>query len=63
MAWDQKYRPLKAGEVIQPDDQSLNDDTLEWEMVTNTIWQNATDPAYTSHRWYRRLKPEYRQPR
>lgn len=56
MAWDHKYRPLKAGELIQRGDQTLNDDTLAWEIVTNCIGQQSPDPAYTSHRWYRRLK-------
>jgi hypothetical protein len=55
MAWDHRYRPLKEGEVILATDETLNDETLEWEKA-RPVGQKAPDPAYTSHRWYRRLK-------
>lgn len=58
MAWDHSYRKLQKGEIIKATDESLNDDTLQWESVRHCIGQPAPDPAYTSHRRYRRRKDD-----
>lgn len=53
-SWDQRYRPLIWGEVIQPTDECRRDDGA-W--VTGIcVGEKAPDPSYTSHRIYRRLR-------
>ena len=53
--WDQRYRQLAAGEIILPSDECLTD--KEWKLDGGrNAGTPAPDPAYTSHRWYRRLK-------
>ncbi len=54
MAWDHRYRQLQEGEIILPTDECMTDD--KWEPVRHTVGQKAPDPAYTSLRWYRRIK-------
>lgn len=55
MAWDHRYRKLKFGEIIQEGDECQVDKPFGWKPA-NCIGQPAPDPAYTSHRVYRRLK-------
>lgn len=54
MAWDHDYRMLNKGEIIRASDEVQNDDGT-WRS-TICAGQEAPDPAYTSHRVYRRLK-------
>jgi hypothetical protein len=58
--WDQRYRPLEAGEAILPTDQIQRDDGM-WAAVSPDRDRVAPDPAYTSHRKYRRLRDDVRQ--
>jgi len=54
--WDNKYRRLEMGEIIDDDDECYRDGGV-W---TKTICAGrpAPDPNYTSHRLYRRkIKP------
>ncbi|KQO50614.1 hypothetical protein [Sphingomonas sp. Leaf257] len=52
--WDHRYRPLAHGEIIAETDECRRDDGT-W--ITGVcVGQPAPDPAYTSHRVYRRLK-------
>lgn len=53
MAWDQRYRRLDEGEIIQPGDEVEVDHPYGWKPATQ-IGKPAPDPAYTSHRVYRR---------
>ena len=55
MSWDQRYRPLREGEIIQAADEYMFDDGT-WGSPGPTVGTPAPDPAYTAHRWYRRLK-------
>jgi len=54
VAWDQRYRMLQEGETILPSDEHQLDDG-GWSK-TNCVGQPAPNPAYTSHRVYRRRK-------
>lgn len=54
-AWDHRYRRLEAGELIVASDEVQNDDG-SWRAAV-CVGQQAPDPAYTSHRVYRRLIP------
>ena len=54
MAWDMRYRPLKEGEIIRPTDDVQEDDGT-WRAGCRCADHPAPDPAYTSHRVYRRL--------
>lgn len=57
MAWDQKYRMLKEGEIILASDEVERDNPYGWEQPhERTIGTPAPSPHYTSHRRYRRLK-------
>ncbi len=56
---EQKYRRLEYGEIIQEGDEidACRDgwrDDPKWEPVTSCIGRPAPDPAYPSHRQYRR---------
>lgn len=53
-AWDHRYRPLVSGEIIAATDECRRDDG-SWATGI-CVGQTAPDPAYTSHRIYRRLK-------
>lgn len=54
LGWDHRYRPLAFGEIIEAGDECRRDDGT-W--VTGIcVGELAPDPAYTSHRVYRRLK-------
>lgn len=53
MAWDRRYRRLEEGEIIRDTDECQNDDA-SWSPATS-VGAHAPDPAYTSHRTYRRL--------
>lgn len=62
MTWDTRYRMLRAGEIIQAGDEvdAASDgwrDAPVWEPA-NAIGENAPDPAYPSHRRYRRKQGE-----
>jgi hypothetical protein len=57
---EKEYYYLKEGDVIQEGDEcemsaKWNDPPL-WVPAANTVGQKAPDPAYISHRKYRRLK-------
>lgn len=56
-----KYYYLKEGEIIQVGDEvempNNIHDPAKWIPASNTIGQTAPDPAYPSHRKYRRLIP------
>lgn len=56
---EKEYYYLKEGEIIQEGDEvevSANwNDPPRWEK-TKCVGQKAPDPAYISHRKYRRLK-------
>lgn len=54
MAWDHDYRMLEMGEIIRASDEVQNDDA-SWAPAC-CVGEAAPDPAYTSHRIYRRLK-------
>jgi len=54
MAWDQRYRRLDAGETILPGDEVEVNQPHGWKPA-EALFQPAPDPAYTSHRIYRRL--------
>lgn len=56
MAWDQKYRQLQKGELIEATDEIRSDDG-SWKPATR-VGKEAPDPNYTSHRQYRRLKEQ-----
>lgn len=58
---ENEYYYLKEGETIQEGDEvemsaKWNDPPL-WVPAANTVGQKAPDPAYISHRKYRRLIP------
>jgi hypothetical protein len=57
--WNERYRMLEEGEIIQKDDEVLTDSHLGWH-ITNPrcIGTPAPNPLYTSHRMYRRLKDD-----
>lgn len=55
MAWDQRYRRLNKGEIIRSGDEVEVDHPYGWKPA-EALFQPAPDPAYTSHRIYRRLK-------
>lgn len=54
-----EYRYLKAGEIIEDGDEVEMSNTIQdpatWVPAANTVGQEAPDPAYVSHRKYRRL--------
>ena len=54
-----KYYHLKEGEIIQDGDEVEMSNTIhdpaKWVPAANTVGQAAPDPAYPSHRKYRRL--------
>ena len=54
-----KYYLLKEGEIIQDGDEVEMSNTIHdparWIPASNTVGQTAPDPAYPSHRKYRRL--------
>jgi hypothetical protein len=56
MPWDNRYRPLREGETILAGDECLTDSHLGWQPAKHDIGGKAPDPAYTSHRMYRRLR-------
>jgi hypothetical protein len=51
--WDYNYRRLDEGEIIQRGDEIQADDG-SWDLAVRCIGTPAPDPAYTSHRVYRR---------
>jgi hypothetical protein len=59
MAWDNRYRRLNYGEIIEKGDEvdACVDgwrDSPKWVPAGNTVGQTAPDPNYPSHRIYRR---------
>lgn len=52
MVWDSRYRPLEMGEIILDSDEVQREDG-SWDR-TRVAGTQAPDPAYTSHRTYRR---------
>ena len=56
-----KYYHLKEGEIIKDGDEVEMSNTIhdpaKWIPASNTVGQTAPDPAYPSHRKYRRLIP------
>lgn len=54
-----QYRYLKEGEIIEDGDEVEMSNTIHdpalWVPAENTVGQEAPDPAYVSHRKYRRL--------
>jgi hypothetical protein len=55
--WDERYRMLDEGEIIQNDDEVLTDSHLGWQPTNlRCVGTPAPNPLYTSHRMYRRLK-------
>ena len=62
MLWDNRYRQLEMGEVVQEGDEIFCSDhpwhggNERWEPVTpDQVGQIAPDPRYVSHRRFRRL--------
>jgi len=53
--WDDKYRLLAEGEIVEATDETLHD-SKGWIPVVNSIGDKAPSPLYTSHRKFRRLK-------
>ena len=51
--WDERYRQLEAGEIIQPGDEV--DISNKWQH-TKCTGELAPNPEYPAHRIYRRLK-------
>lgn len=57
MKWDDRYRRLDAGEIIEEGDEVLTDSHLGWQPAApHTVGTPAPDPSYTAHRVYRRLR-------
>lgn len=54
-AWGPKFRRLEAGEVVRWGDEVQNDDG-SWRIAIGGVGMPAPDPAYSSHRVYRRRK-------
>ncbi len=59
MSWDNQYRMLTKGEIIMEGDEvdACRDgwrDEPKWQLAKECIGQPASDPAYPSHRVYRR---------
>jgi len=54
MTWDDRYRQLIEGEIIETGDECLTDSHLGWQIATNAIGLPAPNPHYTAHRLYRR---------
>jgi len=56
-----KYYYLQEGEIVQEGDEVEMSNTIHdpalWVPADNTVGQAAPDPAYPSHRKYRRLVP------
>lgn len=52
--WDDRFRQLEEGELVEVGDEVQNDDG-SWRFAI-CIGSHAPDPAYTSHRIYRRRK-------
>ncbi len=56
---EKKYYYLKTGEIIQAGDEceisAKWNDPPKWVPAVHTVGQKAPDPAYISHRKYRRL--------
>lgn len=50
---EQPYRVLNCGEIIQLGDEVQADDG-SWDLAIRCVGTPAPDPAYTSHRVYRR---------
>ena len=62
MLWDNRYRQLEMGEVVQAGDEIFRSDhpwhggNERWEPVPpSQVGQIAPDPRYVSHRRFRRL--------
>jgi len=57
---EKEYYYLKEGEIIQEGDEvevsAKWNDPPKWVPAGITVGQKAPDPAYISHRKYRRLK-------
>lgn len=60
--WDPRYRQLSEGEIIREGDECLTDSPLGWQADIRCIGTPAPDPAYTSHRKYRRLLDAAQEP-
>lgn len=57
MTWNEKYRRLEEGEIIQAGDEVLTESHLGWQSTNKRcIGTKAPSPLYTSHRIYRRMK-------
>lgn len=54
--WDDRYRMLDKGEIIQEGDEVLTESHLGWQPAKHAIGRAAPDPLYTAHRMYRRLR-------
>lgn len=54
MTWDNRYRQLAEGEIIESHDECLTDSRLGWQPAAITVGLPAPSPLYTSHRIYRR---------
>lgn len=54
MGWDNAYRMLEEGEIIQEGDECLADSALGWRPSGHTVGKAAPNPYFTSHRIYRR---------
>jgi len=57
--WNEKYRMLEEGEIIQEDDEvevssGWNAD-VDWRPALHCIGEPAPNPNYPAHRMYRRL--------
>lgn len=58
--WDPRYRMLEDGEIVQAGDEvdACRDgwrDEPKWEPAINSVGHPAPNPAYPSHRRFRRL--------
>lgn len=57
--WDDRYRELKKGEIIQEGDEfahEVGNDIFWMKPKPWNIGTEAPDPSFISHRRYRRLK-------
>lgn len=67
MNWDNRYRMLQHGEIIEPGDERdvcrdpWRDDPVWVPAPSGDIGTAAPDPKYVSHRRYRRLAEEARK--
>lgn len=54
MGWDNRYRQLQEGEIVQQGDEFLADSDKGWLASVHGIGRHAPDPHCPAHTLYRR---------